>query len=200
MAQKDNSTLRRKTALRRQALIEMTCEPVVMETHGGYGRLWERCYADIPRGIVFEVPPEKTDVLARQRPTWAVYEGDCVPALAAGIGSHLAVTLLDVDPYGEPWPVLDAYFGSDRPFPPELHVVVNDGLRQKVQRGGSGTIASLKDVVQRRGNALYDQYLDVCRELVQEKAGQVGYTLTGWAGYYCGYIGQMTHYHATLRR
>ena len=51
--QKDNSTFRRKAALRTAALGELH-DPVILETHGGYGKLWERCYRHVGQGVVFE--------------------------------------------------------------------------------------------------------------------------------------------------
>lgn len=198
--QKDNSTLLLKTSLRRN-LLKLVDAPVVMETHGGYGAIWGQCYSDIANGIVFEKNANKTQVLAVQRPTWAVYECECEGALLAGVGAHLPVNFLDCDPYGEPWPVVDAFFGSDRPFPPTLAIVVNDGLRQKLKMNGGWNVASLEQKVSEYGNsALYRNYLAICKELLQEKASQQGYKLTRWAGYYCGHGDQMTHYAALFIR
>lgn len=198
--QKDNSTLRLKALLRTKLLAEIK-NPIVMETHGGYGGIWAKCYFGVEDGVVMEKDPDKAAALAKQRPTWAVYECDCVNALRAGVGSHLSVNFLDLDPYGEPWPVVDAFFQSERQFPPILAIAVNDGLRQKVKINGGWDVRSLADVVERYGSAtLYKKYLDVCQEMVKEKAGQRGYTLTRWAGYYCGHADQMTHYAAILKR
>lgn len=171
-----------------------------METHGGYGAVWRRCYAGIEQGVVFEKDPLRTARLAQQRPTWAVYECDCEQALSAGVGFHVPVNFVDFDPYGEPWPAIDAFFSVKRDWPQVLAVAVNDGLRQKLSMGGGWDVESMRSMVAKYGaKAMYENYLIVCQELLQEKAGQVGYTLTGWAGYYCGYLGQMTHYGAVLR-
>lgn len=196
--QKDNSTGRQKIQLRRNLLREIV-NPVVMETHAGSGYLYMHCYSHIPRGVAFEVDPEKTDTLAVQRPTWAIYECRCEPALRAGIGSHLPVNFFDLDPYGEPWPVLDALFASERPWPVKIGIVVNDGLRQKLKIG-AWNVRSMTAMVTRYGNRLSDIYLDVCRELLSEKAAQRGYRLVRWAGYYCGHAQQMTHYAAVLEK
>lgn len=156
---------------------------------------------DIADGVVFEKNPDKTKVLAVQRPTWAVYECDCEQALAAGVGAHLPINFLDCDPYGEPWPVIDAFFQSDRLFPTTLAIAVNDGLRQKLKMNGGWNVASLEHIVSVYGNdALYANYLEVCRALLQEKASQRGYSLTRWKGYYCGYLDQMSHYAALFIR
>lgn len=219
---KDNSTYTRKVALRRLALdllqpplpepnsrfslLEMedvprrVVEPVVMETHGGFGRLYLETYRDVRQGCVFETDEKKSGILAAQRPTWAVYQSDCVRSLLAGAGSHLAVNVLDVDPYGDPWPVIEAFFVSDRPRPARLVVVVNDGMRRNTRFGLSWRSRSLQSVVDRRGNDIFDHYLEVCEELMTEKAAQAGYALSRFSGYYCGAKEQMTHYLAVMVR
>jgi len=193
--QRDNSTCIKKMALRRRA-VAMLDNPVVMETHGGAGKLFLACYTHVENGVVFEKNPEKSAVLGKQRPTWAVYEADCVHALSANCGAHLDVNLLDLDPYGEPWSAITAFFESDRPRSDKLVVVVNDGLRQAIRMGR----ACLTDVVARYGNDIHGKYLDVCAELLQEKAAQAGYSLRNFAGYYCGHASQMTHYIGVLTR
>lgn len=172
---------------------------MVLETHGGIGKLWSVCYGAVAGGVVFESDPRRADLLAKQRPTWAVYEADCVSALAVGVGKHLAINLLDIDPYGEPWPAIDAFFKSERQRVARLMVVVNDGLRQKL-RIGAWNVWSMQEVVGRRGNKFADVYLDVCRELLESKAAQAGYSMGRFHGYYCGHGQQMTHYIAELIR
>lgn len=170
-----------------------------METHGGAGVLFEKLYRDAPPGVVFEREAMKADILARQRPTWAVYECDVVGALSDGAGSHLPVNFLDVDPYGEPWGAIGAFFDSDRPRPQRMYLAVNDGLRQKVKLGGAWQVKSLAELVAERGNAwVYRNYLEAARILLTQKAGKAGYRLTRWAGYYCGHLKQMSHYSAML--
>lgn len=205
---RDNSTLAAKAALRVRGLSYLKA-PRVLETHGGAGGVFLRCYSHLAGGAVFEKDPRKAAILARQRPTWAVYEADCCRALAAGVGFHGAPNFVDVDPYGECWPVLDALFAGLRSLPPapagrpagprRLVIVVNDGLRQKLKMNGGWSVASMRGAVERHGNAeLYANYLAIARELVMEKAA--GYTLAEWHGYYCGYAKQMTHFLAVLDR
>lgn len=186
--------------LRSKALSELE-HPVVLETHGGLGKLYARCYGDIPAGVVFEKNPEKSGVLAKQRPAWAVYEADCVSAMAAGVGSHLPVNFVDFDPYGGPWLCMDAFFEGLRPKVPRLVLVVNDGLRGRLKMHVAWITEGLEGVVQRMGNvAIYENYLDVCKVLVKEKAAKAGYGVRRWTGYYCGWLNQMTHYAAVLER
>ena len=196
--QKDNSTLRLKAALRRSLLAQID-QPFVLETHGGFGHIYRQVYHNVPVGVVFEKDPEKTAVLAKQRPTWAVYEADCEIAITDGAVDDWPFNFVDLDPYGEPWPVLDAFLQSDRPRVDSLWIVVNDGLRQKLAIG-AWDVGSMQSIVERFGNDLHGRYLDVCRLLVKEKADQAGYRLAAFAGYYCGHGKQMTHYLARLDR
>lgn len=198
---KDNSTLFLKVSLRRNLLKEIAC-PVVLETHGGYGRIYEKCYRDVADGVVFEKDAKKAAFLAQQRPEWAVYECDCEMALRAGAGRHLVINFVDLDPYGEPWPVLDAFLaGHGDRLPERWGLVVNDGLRLKVQRNGGWDVDSLRDAVAQYGAAkVYRNYLDVCRWLVEKKVTTAGFAVVKWAGYYCGANHGMTHYAAVLNR
>lgn len=196
---KDNSTFAQKAALRRAVLREVV-DPVILETHGGAGALYRACYSHIRRGLVFERDEEKANLLAGQRPTWSVYRADVVSALADGAGAHLAINLLDCDPYGEPWPILRAFFGSDRPFAPRLWLVVNDGLRIRLRYGMAWRTESLRAVVAQLGTDLYPIYLDVCQLLVGEIAKAAGYTLRRFRGYYAGHNDGLTHYAALLER
>jgi len=197
--QKDNPTFNQKVVIRREAL-KLIDSPVIMETHGGAGKLFDACYSHLGTGLVFEKDPHKAGLLGLQRPTWAVYEADCEAAIADGVGSHLAVNLLDLDPYGDPWPIIDAFFQSDRPRPARLIVVVNDGLRHRVNMNLSWCTATLQPMVSKYGNVIYPIYLEICRELMTEKSAQAGYKLMRFAGYYTGHEKQMTHYLAVLNQ
>ncbi len=146
---KDNSTFKQKAALRKRALADLKAlgidQLTVMETHGGAGKLWAACYADIQTaGVVFEKDPKKAERLAMQRPSWAVYECDCEAALAEGVGSHVMVDLLDVDPWGSSWEAIGAFMTSKRPFADQMVVVVNDGLRQALSMGAAWSFASAR--------------------------------------------------------
>lgn len=197
--QKDNSTFSLKKMLR-QKLLKQAAAPVILETHGGNGRLFDACYQGIESGVVFEKDPQKVSRLAQQRPAWAVYEADCVQSIKAGAGAHLPVNFLDLDPYGECWPVLSAWFESDRPRTSPFYLVVNCGLRQKLRIGGAWNTGSMAEMVIKHGNDLHGKYLDICEELVKIKAAQVGYTLSRFGGYYCGHLKQMTHFFAILEQ
>lgn len=175
-------------------------DPVVLETHGGFGDLYTRLYSGF-RGYVIEKDPERTEFLAKQRARqgWPVYEGEAARLLGAGLARKVGFDMLDVDPYGEPWPTLEAFFGSERAFQPRMAVAVNDGLRQNARVKGSWRVKSLKEFAKRYGNdKVRAHYLSICEEKLTELARSVGYSVEWWHGYYCGNLDDMTHYGAVL--
>lgn len=200
----DNSTLRQKIALRQKAIDMLEAfgvdQPVVMETHGGEGVLFNECYAHLDDGVVFEQDEVKVAVLAKQRPTWAVYMADCVETIADGAGSHLVVDLLDADPYGMSFDVLEGFFSSSRQFADRMLVVVNDGGRLKTVTGSSWEVEVLKPIVREFGNDLHPIYKEVCREMLTRLSAQAGYAVTSYAAYYAGHALANTHYLAVLDR
>jgi hypothetical protein len=196
---KDNSTFRQKIALRREALADCP-SPLILETHGGVGKIYGACYAEFPGGAVFEKDARKCDRLARQRPTWGVYESDSEKVLAAGGLADKCFNFLDCDPYGSPWPVIQGFLLSPRPLPDVLHVVVNDGMRQKVRLGGAWHCKDLAEIVAQFGNNLFSVYLEAAKEKLSRVAGKVGYSIDFWSGYYCGSKNDMTHYRAVLKK
>jgi len=198
----DNSTLRFKIQLRRRMLAarDPAIAPCILETHGGWGRVFDAVYADVPDGVVFEKNECKAEQLARQRPTWQVYACDCEPPLAAGMECGLVFNVLDVDPYGSPFPVIAAALSNPKTLDGRIDLVVNDGLRNNVRMGGAWPVACLEDIVRDFGNNLYANYLQAAKEKVRRIAADSGYRLTDWYGYHCGNRGDMTHYWATLVR
>lgn len=201
-AQQDNRTYSQKVMLRQTALKLVDGVPVIMETHGGRGDVFSAVYTHVEQGVVFEIDPEKASRLATQRPTWAVYEGDCVTALAHGAGSHLEVNYLDADPYGSCWPTLRAFFSSKRPFAKRLVVVVNDGLRH-ASRGGSGWAKDdLAQMAERYGNhRLWELYpTRIVRELLEEAIEPAGYNVTFFEEYPTGVELKMVHFLAVLEK
>lgn len=197
---KDNSSHTEKVILRQTLLRKLDAAPIILETFGGWGKLYESCYQSCCYGLVIDKDPQKADHLARQRPAWAVYQTDSVSALRAGLGAEQPFNWLDVDAYGDPWPALRAFFQSERTFAKRLCIVVTDGLRIKINLRGAWETASLLDAVLRWGNdGLTENYLAACREMLEETAIQAGYGLDYWHGYYCGHSDQITHYAAILR-
>jgi hypothetical protein len=196
MQKQDNSTFIEKTRLRK-AMLKMADNPIICETHGGYGAIYSKCYKHIMQGIVFETKNEKANHLAHQRPTWAVYQSDCVPLLDAGIGNHLEINVFDVDPYGDSWPVIESIFNSlsdNRPRPDRVFIVVNDGMRHKINLGGAWSTGSLSEAVRVFGNNLGEHYIEVCKFLMQARATSADYQIVNFHGYYCGSGQRMTHF------
>jgi hypothetical protein len=194
---KDNSTFSHKRKLRKMALGFIDV-PVVMETHGGWGKIWEACYFGIRDGVVFEKDGDKASALAEQRPEWLVYQCDCIDAIRARAGSTLGINFIDIDPYGDPWPTIDSLLTSGRSFPSRMVIVVNDGLKLNLKIGGGNSPSVQESVIMYGDDYLSNNYLEICREMMIKKAGQIGYSLSHWGGYYCGHNNQMTHYAAVL--
>jgi hypothetical protein len=200
---KDNATILLKVNLRRAALRALPVRPVVMETNGGFGEIWKACYSDVESGVVIEKDPEKCEALAKQRPGWAVYRADSVAAVAKGAGAHLQVNFVDVDPWGDPNPLLEGFFTSSRAFPPILAMVVTDGLRQYLcgKSGWESKSLQKTGAVDHFGNDhLHRRYAEVCRFQMEKLAGLRGYRISNWTCYHCGWAQQMTHYSAVFVR
>lgn len=199
--QLDNQTFERKRRLRMAMIGRLGAAPVIMETHGGIGKIYASCYSTYHRGIVFEKDPAKSIALAQQRPTWSVYRCDVVRALELGAGGHASVNFLDVDPYGECWPTLRAFFSSRRPMPERMIVCVNDGLRQAIHTFGGRKAKSMQPFTERYGNhRIFGRYKEICEEFLAEIAGARGYQIGYWLAYYCGQKENMTHFAAVLDR
>ena len=192
-----------KTGLRRKLLKQLSLESKqvqILETHGGKGRVWERVYSGFS-GVVIEKNPDKTEFLVIQRPTWKVYEGDSVRLLFGGLCRAEAFSVIDVDPYGEPWPIFRALVERHDAWPSSFGIAVNDGLRQKLKLGGGWNVNSVKHLAERYGNrAMYSNYLAVCKVMIEEMFAPLGFSITWWHGYYCGANNDMTHYAAVLTR
>ncbi len=197
---RDNSTLRYKVMVRQELMDRLPSKNLcVMETHGGTGAIYHRCYRHINNGVVFEKLDNKVNILARQRPTWRVYQADCISSIRAGIAKDMAINLLDIDPYGSCWETIAAFFESDRSFAPVMGIAVNDGLRQKL-RIGAWDVAIMQDMVQKYGNKIHGKYLEICRELLDNYSAIAGYRVDHFAGYYTGHNQQMTHFLAVLKQ
>ncbi len=201
MTQLDNSPFVDKLRLRRAVLAACPARaPVVLESHGGFGRIFDRAWFRASTGVVFDVVEEKAEALARQRPAWRVYQVDSLKAIAGGVARDLAFDIVDLDPYGSSIEYLDALASSDRAWPDCWHLVVNDGLRMALQRGIAWSSPRMRPIVARHGNNLAPIYLRVCRELVDEFALSIGFKVKAWHCYETGANGNMVHYWATLTR
>lgn len=199
MGPKDNATIRQKAALRREVLA-LVKDPLIMETHGGYGRLFTECYEHISRGIVFEKEADRCDVLAIQRPSWRVYQCKAETAISQNVAPDWAINILDADPHGSPWPTLKAFFSSQREFADEMFLAINDGYRRHARRKMAWKSPIMRPVCERFGNDVFSIYLKTCEWMAGEFAKLAEYELVNFAGYYCGNGNNMTHYAARLQR
>lgn len=199
--QKDNDLYDDKVRQRQVARLWLDTPPLVLEAYGGWGKLGDACYYDIPFGIVLEKNGQKTAALGLKRPTWAVYETDTVTALTAGVGSQWEVNWLDVDPYGDPHPTIQAFFKSDRPRAKTLVIVVHDALKNVAMMGKAWKVETLAPLVEKYGNKeVAERYLDMCRELITTAAEPHGYEIDRWWGVETGHHKKQALYTARLRR
>lgn len=198
--QKDNSTGDAKIRFRRAVLHEAPPAPLVLETHGGFGRIFERTWFKAAGGLVMEKVEEKAEALARQRQTWRVYQGDSLKLIQAGVARDMRFDIVDLDPYGSPVEYLDALASSGREWPDRWQLVVNDGLRKRLRLGVAWSTPRMRAYVLRHGNNLYPVYLTLAREIVEEFAASIGFAVVGWHCYATGEWGEMTHYWAKLER
>ena len=177
MPLRDNSTFMLKVKLRRKYLL-MVDEPIILESHGGQGALFQALYSNIERGVVLDIKKDSTEVLVAQRPTWAVYQGDSERALMLGAGSHMPCNYFDIDPYGEPWPTMHALFQSKRTWPDRIVLVITDGLRGRIQMNLAWKHEHLAKFVEEFENeGVYHNYLTVGKQLVEDYAAEQGYRL-----------------------
>jgi len=198
---KDNTTGPLKIRLRNSILREFAQPPRVFEAYGGLGHIYSRCYAALPPGVVIDKDRLKAENLAAQRPEWRVYEGETVRLIREGIGGDLPIGLLDLDPYGTPWPAIKAWFASERNHQPTFGIVVQDGLRAKLQLTGGWDVADMRPAVEKWGvAATYRDYLDIVKWMMDGLAEANGYAVQRWTAYHTGAMKAMTHYAAILAR
>ena len=197
---KDNKSFLEKSHLRR-LMLKKVDTPVILETHGGRGDLFRRCYAGVETGIVFETDALKAEALVRQRPNWAVYESDCVWGLKSGVGSHLEVNFIDADPYGQAWQALHAFFESDRPRADKVVLVVHDGMRRNLKWYGVHNMKFFQSVVEKVGEiALARNYIEACEEMLTEIVELAGYAVESFGGFYSRKDKDRTHFFAELTK
>jgi len=193
---RDNKGLKDKLVLRRRALSYAMDGPC-LEAYAGYGLLFEELYRQrFPVGIAFDKNRDKAAHLARSRPEWAVYESDPVPAFSARLHQDVPFSFVDIDPYGACWPLLTSLFHERQAFQDTVVIAVNDGLREHLKWGHGGDFG----VPPEFWGSEYDQYLALCKILIEKKAEQIGYNLLRFEGFYAGYQNQMTHFYATLTK
>lgn len=199
MAQQDNSTIIEKVRLRRRVLERCPAPPVVLETHGGFGRIYERTWFKAFRGVVIEKDDRKVEHLCRQRPRWAVYQGNSELVLEHGLARTTAFDVIDLDPYGQPFGVLAALSLPGRVFPDTWHLVVNDGGRQAAKRGQSWTIPGMTVAVAKFGrDGVYVNYLEAVKLIVDNFAAKIGFEVSHWEGRCVS--ADIAHYWAVLTR
>ena len=198
--QKDNGGLLHKLKIRRLLLSEIA-DPVIVETNGGSGTIFLKIYSEYESGTVFEKNIDKAAILVKQRPTWAVYCADCVKSISAGVGFHNQANFFDVDPYGDPWPIIEAVFYNKKNLPDRWGMAVNDGLKRFFMLGRGWSSNAFTEWVEKIGNDnMARQYTKIVREKFDSIADKAGFQVRKWVVHSSGHGGGMTHYAAVLER
>jgi len=198
--QHDHTTFAQKVRLRNRVLSWSGTAVDVLETHGGFGRVYERTWYRATRGAVIEQEADKVEHLARQRPSWSVYEGDSLKALRAGLFRSRAFDIVDIDPFGSSLDYMAEMFAPERARPAAWWMVVNCGLRHTLELKQAWRVNALQDLAKRHGATAdyFHRYLDAVQVLMREHAAKVGQRVAWFDGYYCGHAHQMTHYAARI--
>jgi hypothetical protein len=120
----DNGSFTPKALLRSELRRELG-SPTVLEGFTGEGRMYRAAWEGL-RGATIDKDEAKVRDAARERPTWAVYQGDTERALRAGWMAHHPFEVIDLDAYGSPWPFVRAWF-APRARAPRTVLVLTDG-------------------------------------------------------------------------
>lgn len=198
---RDNNDLEFKIKLRKSFLKSISDAPVILEIYGGSGRIFNRVYSKYEHGVVLEKNPEKVEFLCKQRPSWAVYECDSVKALSDGFYVWKNFNFIDCDPYSNPYLSLEAFFHGRKMLPENLAIVVTDGMPLAIQlRGGGWRVKIPQELVQKFGNNLNNNYIEVVRYYWNQKAAELGYTVSRFEAKMGGTRKHMCYYGVALSR
>lgn len=198
---KDNAGILSKKTLRRRALEFMQDTPVILEPYAGEGALFEELYTDAEFGVAIDKDEAKTKLLVEQRPAWRVYQCDSVEAVRHGLAADVPFNYLDADPYRDPWPVIMAFLRRPRARADRLVLAVNDGLRRGLKMGTAWKVRTVRPALVKFGaEVIRDDYISVCRWLMERHALHAGYEIAEFEGFHAGHAQQMTHYYAVLNR
>lgn len=158
----DNSTIQGKIALRRH-VVGSRRGLVVFESYAGHGEIFNRVWhGHASAGVAIEKDTQKAERIARQRPTWRVYRGESISCIEAGIAADMAIDVLDVDAWGDPWGAVSAFFARPRAFRQSMAVVITDGLAQKARRDPFSS-GRLRPWLSKLGRDVYLRYAVIQR-------------------------------------
>lgn len=127
---RDSSDPAAKLALRRAVLRALPPGALILETCAGVGTMWRGCWR-AHRGAALDRDAVRARAAALVRPTWAVYAVDAEAALWHGLLAGWVFDVVDVDPYGSPWPIVRAFLARPRRRAPLTHLVVTDGYASR---------------------------------------------------------------------
>lgn len=173
--QKDNTETHHKLAVRRRAAETLGEGDFILEAFAGsgemYSALWHRW-----AGFTMDKDLAKVTRAAKQRKRWGCYQGDTLRALEAGWLENIEFKLVDFDPYGEPWPALQAYFAGHLAFHSPWVAVCTDGYWS--QRNLASKSRCLFGYGGGRFSGMSDRaYIEICHDFVRSLASRYGQEL-----------------------
>lgn len=138
MLKRDNSATNAKVFARQRVAEGLGADARILECFCGAGLMYEMCWSSFSRGATIDTKDGAVEQAARERPTWAVYQGDAEKCLLGGWMSHVPFDLVDIDAYGSPWPFLLAWASSDRARAPQTRFILTDGYASRAAAPSSG--------------------------------------------------------------
>lgn len=148
----------------------------VLETHGGTGWLASTVYAG-RTGIGIELNQRKAAARARILPAWWSIVGDSASVLRSGALRWFAPAIIDVDPYGDPWPALEAA-AAGVSVPPAVVLAVTDGLPRALQIRDYRVPSLRADIAAHGLDYVREYYEEICRRRIQRLFP--AYTIDRW--------------------
>lgn len=197
---RDHQTLSAKVSMRRDLIGSLPRPLTILEPFAGTGILWRSCY-DFPgiRVVAIEQHPRKVEILAHQRPTSIVVEGDCVPLLSQGFCAWVPFDVLDLDAHGSPLGCLMAFFAQPRAMAHSLWIVATDGVGFALRRGSCPS--TLQESLRSYGrDRLLKQYPVILHAWLETLSAAHGRVVKDFRWRVAGSSGQLYHWMACLTR
>lgn len=183
---KTNSTFEEKVALRLRALADVGSPAVVLEAFGGWSRLYDECYRDVPTGLYIDSDHARFYEAVLHRPHWTVVQADCVRALDHGIGRAVNPNVIDFDAYGYPYYALSAFCRNDNTTAKRVAVVCTDGSILTVRYKSPGVKLTHGPAIRQVGYdnlyRLYEQAAEILFRDSVEPFWRVETLQVSWSG------------------
>jgi hypothetical protein len=177
-AKKHNSKVAHKLLVRQRVAGLLGNSAEILETFSGEGLMYDGCWSMFS-GACIDSDAAKARDSARSRPRWRTYCGDTGRALSAGWLSSVAFDVVDIDPYGEPWPYVRAFFDTERAMPDQWWLILTDGYWPQMNRSGMSKTLFGDRCGQRISGVSAASYIEMSRDFIGGEAERVGFVVGG---------------------